>query len=134
MLSLLDLYYLAFPTDILPLKCLVVTIYALEAAQTFMLTNTAFNMFAYGYGDLNALDTIGTTWMSIAVIGAICESHTRHRLSCPLAHVCPDSHHSGMHRTDVLRMEDHDDVWPTAVLCRYHNSAYFRRSGVVHAI
>ncbi|KJA23659.1 hypothetical protein HYPSUDRAFT_39507 [Hypholoma sublateritium FD-334 SS-4] len=65
------LYYLAFPTDILPLKCLVVTIYSIEAAQTFMLTNTAFNMFAYGYGDLNALNTIGTTWISIAVFGAI---------------------------------------------------------------
>ncbi|KJA25210.1 hypothetical protein HYPSUDRAFT_183125 [Hypholoma sublateritium FD-334 SS-4] len=65
------LYYLAFPTDILPLKCLVITIYAIEAAQTFMLTNTAFNMFAYGYGDLNALNTIGTTWISIAVFGAI---------------------------------------------------------------
>ena len=74
-LSLLDLYYLAFPTDTIPLKCLVVAIYALEAAQTFMLTDTAFNVFAYGYGDLDALNTIGTTWVSIAILGAICEWH-----------------------------------------------------------
>ena len=83
-LCLLDLYYLAFPTDIIPLKCLVVAIYALEAAQTFMLTGTAFNMFAYGYGDLDALNTIGTTWVSIAILGAICESHT-YQFLCPRA-------------------------------------------------
>ncbi len=73
--SSLDLYYLTFPTDIIPLKCLVVAIYALEAAQMFMLTDTAFNMFAYGYVDLDALNTIGMTWVSIAILGAICESY-----------------------------------------------------------
>ena len=83
-LYLLDLYYLAFPTDMIPLKCLVVATYALEAAQTFMLTNTAFNVFAYGYGDLDALNTIGTTWVSIAILGGICESHT-YQFLCPQA-------------------------------------------------
>ncbi len=87
--SSLDLYYLAFPTDIIPLKFLVVAIYALEGAQTFMLTDTAFNMFAYGYGDLEALNTIGTTWLSIAVLGAICELYTDCCLVCRLAYACP---------------------------------------------
>ncbi len=86
--SSLDLYYLAFPSDIIPLKCLVVAIYALEAAQTFMLTDTAFNTFAYGYGDLEALNTIGTTWVSIAVLGAICESYIDCYLLYRLAYAC----------------------------------------------
>ena len=68
-----DLYYLAFPTDRLYMKCLVYGIYLLEFVQSILIIEAGFRTFVNGFGDLEVLDQIKTQWLSIPVLTAIGE-------------------------------------------------------------
>ncbi|KJA15208.1 hypothetical protein HYPSUDRAFT_220158 [Hypholoma sublateritium FD-334 SS-4] len=65
------IYYQAFPKDKKLLKCLVYGVYLLETAQTIFLTQTAWRMFAHGFGDISGINAIGTSWLSVCVINGI---------------------------------------------------------------
>ncbi|KAF8193459.1 hypothetical protein BJ912DRAFT_242747, partial [Pholiota molesta] len=65
------LYSQAFPNDRRLLKGLVFGIYVLEMAQTFLLTQSIWSTLAMGFGNIEGMDEVGTTWVSIPVIGGI---------------------------------------------------------------
>ncbi|KAF9564066.1 hypothetical protein CPC08DRAFT_748638 [Agrocybe pediades] len=65
------MYYLSFPHDRPFSKYFVMTVYLWEAAQTFMLTDSAFDAFARGYGNLNHLDKIGTIWFTVPIMSGV---------------------------------------------------------------
>ncbi|KAJ7604443.1 hypothetical protein DFH06DRAFT_314711 [Mycena polygramma] len=67
----LYLYYQAFPNDRLFNKCLVYTIYAIEFVQTMLMTDAAFSSFAYGFGDVSALDDVHFEWLTVPVMSGI---------------------------------------------------------------
>ncbi|KAF9527190.1 hypothetical protein CPB83DRAFT_935966, partial [Crepidotus variabilis] len=60
-------YYLAFPHD----RFWSYSIYLLETIQTIMLTQSAFRMFAQGFGNLLYLDNFGTIWFSVPILSGI---------------------------------------------------------------
>ncbi|KAF8194595.1 hypothetical protein BJ912DRAFT_958790 [Pholiota molesta] len=65
------LYFQAFAHDRNILKILVFGVYLLEMTQTLMLTETIWSMLASGFGNLEPLDQIGTTWLSVCCIGGL---------------------------------------------------------------
>ncbi|KAF8186655.1 hypothetical protein BJ912DRAFT_880144 [Pholiota molesta] len=65
------LYSQAFPNDRRLLKGLVFGIYVLEMAQTFLLTQSIWSTLAMGFGNIEGMDEVGTTWVAIPVIGGI---------------------------------------------------------------
>lgn len=65
------MYYLAFPRDPVSRKTLIYATYALESAQTFMMTNTAFQSFATDFGNRHNLDVVYLLWFLIPVIGGL---------------------------------------------------------------
>ncbi|KAF9564065.1 hypothetical protein CPC08DRAFT_705602 [Agrocybe pediades] len=67
----LYMYYIAFPRDRTFSKCFVIGIYLWEAAQTFMLTESAFDAFARGFGDMSRLDKIGNLWFSVPIMSGV---------------------------------------------------------------
>jgi len=69
------MYYLAFPNDPTLSKALSFGVYFFEAAQTFLLTQSAFHGFAEGFGNLLFLDEIGTIWFSVPIMSGIGGSH-----------------------------------------------------------
>lgn len=73
MTSFKDLYFQAFPHDRSILKTLVSGVYLLEMTQTLLLTETIWSMLASGFGSLEPLDKIGTTWFSVCCIGGLGE-------------------------------------------------------------
>lgn len=68
-----DNYYIAFPKDVLRYKILLYGIYALEAAQTFIVTYDAFHTFAVEFGKPNSLMQVRMTWFTVPVVGGIGE-------------------------------------------------------------
>ncbi|KAF4616577.1 hypothetical protein D9613_008945 [Agrocybe pediades] len=62
------LYYLAFPNDPLRNKLLVYVVFALEITQTVIMTNTAFRVFGFGYGDFDAFNDVELAWFEVPVI------------------------------------------------------------------
>ncbi len=54
------IYYQAFPRDQFFLKALVYSVYVLEAAQTFLLMENAWRVFASGFGNINVFDEVET--------------------------------------------------------------------------
>jgi hypothetical protein len=42
-----------------------------EMAQTFLLTQSIWSTLAMGFGNIEGMDEVGTTWVSIPVIGGI---------------------------------------------------------------
>ncbi len=68
--SLLDLYYLAFPKDRRLIKCIVYGIYIIEFVQTILVTHDAFAIFGYGFGDLEALTDVHFNWLVVPIMGA----------------------------------------------------------------
>ncbi|KAJ6464768.1 hypothetical protein C8R47DRAFT_67878 [Mycena vitilis] len=80
----LYLYYQAFPNDRLFNKCLVYTICAIEFVQTMLMTDAAFSSFAYGFGDVSALDDVRFEWLTVPVMSGIVafigQSFYAHRL------------------------------------------------------
>ena len=73
--SLLDLYYLAFPNNRRFIKYLVYGTYIVEFVQTILLTHDAFAMFGYGFGDLDALTDVQFCWfIAIPIMSAVSAS------------------------------------------------------------
>ena len=68
-----DLYYTAFPDDKKVCQSLVYGIYALEIAQTIMITHDAFQNFVYGFGEMSALDDLQVLWFDTAIVDGIGE-------------------------------------------------------------
>jgi hypothetical protein len=68
--AILDCYHNFFSRDRWHLKALVYTLFAADVAQTMILTVDWYGVFARNFGDVDALSTIGTTWLSMPVINA----------------------------------------------------------------
>ncbi|KAK1222345.1 hypothetical protein PQX77_014823 [Marasmius sp. AFHP31] len=56
------LYYNAFPNDALKFQILVYGVYIIELVQTILVTHDVFAIFAYGYGNMDALDNVHLYW------------------------------------------------------------------------
>ncbi|KAK0495045.1 hypothetical protein EDD18DRAFT_1332954 [Armillaria luteobubalina] len=67
----LYLYYLAFPKDRPCVKSLVYGIYIAELVQTILVAHDAFTVFAYGFGDWEALVEIHFNWLVVPIMTAI---------------------------------------------------------------
>ncbi|KAJ7204991.1 hypothetical protein GGX14DRAFT_645551 [Mycena pura] len=67
----LYLYYEAFPIDRLAIKLLVYTVYAIEFAQTMLVTYDAFGTFGYGFGDISRVTNVHFDWLCIPIMGGI---------------------------------------------------------------
>ena len=67
------LYYLAFPNDWVYMKCLVYGIYVLEFIQSTLLIENSFRIFITSFGDLEAVNKVGTAWLSVPILTAIGE-------------------------------------------------------------
>jgi hypothetical protein len=65
------LYSQAFPKDRAMLKALVYNVYLLETAQTLLLTQDIWNKVVRGFGQIDELDKIGTSWLSVSLIGGL---------------------------------------------------------------
>ena len=72
------LYYLAFPNDRAYMKCLVYGICILELIQSVLLIEYGFRIFVTSFGDLEAIDQVGTAWLSVPILTAIGELSLRH--------------------------------------------------------
>ena len=66
-----DVYSQAFPKDRLALKTLIYIIYLLEMAQTILLVDRAWETLVKEYGNLEILDEVGTSNISICFIGGL---------------------------------------------------------------
>ncbi|KAJ7432136.1 hypothetical protein B0H11DRAFT_2297835 [Mycena galericulata] len=67
----LYLYYQAFPNDRWFTKCLVYTVYALQLTETVVAGVDAFNIFGYGFGNLNTLTKVNVVGFISPIITAI---------------------------------------------------------------
>ena len=67
------LYYLAFPHDWVYMKCLVYGIYVLEVMQSILFIENGFRIFVTSFGDVEAVDRVGTAWLSVPILTAIGE-------------------------------------------------------------
>ncbi|KAK0221072.1 hypothetical protein EDD85DRAFT_272751 [Armillaria nabsnona] len=67
----LYLYYLAFPNDRRFTKYLVYGIYVIEFVQTMLVAHDAFAMFGYGFGDMDALNRLNFSWLTVPVMSAV---------------------------------------------------------------
>ncbi|KAJ6517362.1 hypothetical protein C8R47DRAFT_1000343 [Mycena vitilis] len=67
----LYLYYQAFPHDRKSTKLLVYGVFLIETAQTGIVTNAAFDTFAYGFGNVAALTDMHLSWLTIPIMSAI---------------------------------------------------------------
>lgn len=67
----LDIYSSAFPNDVLINKVFVYAVYLLEVTQSIMMSYTAFQVFAIGYGHASGYDDVGVTWFSIPLISGL---------------------------------------------------------------
>ncbi|KAF9549707.1 hypothetical protein CPC08DRAFT_699455 [Agrocybe pediades] len=65
------LYHLVFPQDPIKNKMIVYSVYALELAQTAMITDYNFHIFGSGYGDPSQLNKIGLYWLTVPIISGI---------------------------------------------------------------
>ncbi|KIM49812.1 hypothetical protein M413DRAFT_49135, partial [Hebeloma cylindrosporum] len=65
------LYYLAFPNDRAYIKCVAYGIYTLEFTQSILIMEDGFRIFVTSFGDIEAIDQVGTTWFSVPILTAI---------------------------------------------------------------
>ncbi|KAI0358346.1 hypothetical protein OH77DRAFT_1263959 [Trametes cingulata] len=65
------LYYLWFPRDPLATKLLVSAIFIYEWIQTVLVTQTAFEIDVYDFGDRTALTAFHNTWFSVTIMCAV---------------------------------------------------------------
>jgi hypothetical protein len=68
--SHLDVYYLASSNDSRRTNALVYGVYLVETTQTFLLSYTAFKMFATGFGNINAIIDGSILWFSIPIMSS----------------------------------------------------------------
>ncbi|KAF9522254.1 hypothetical protein CPB83DRAFT_134639 [Crepidotus variabilis] len=62
------LYYLCVSKDPLPIQAIVYSLCIFQAAQTFLLTQSAFNTFASGFGNVNLIHDMHHLWFSIPIM------------------------------------------------------------------
>jgi hypothetical protein len=55
------------------MKCLVYGIYILEFIQSVLIIKDGFRIFVSSFGDDEALDQVGVTWLSVPILTAIGE-------------------------------------------------------------
>ncbi|KJA24361.1 hypothetical protein HYPSUDRAFT_183886 [Hypholoma sublateritium FD-334 SS-4] len=67
----LYIYYQAFPDDRLLLKTLVYLVFLLEMAQTILITQTGWGLYASGFGNIEAFGMIGDDWISVILLGGL---------------------------------------------------------------
>jgi len=65
------LYHLSFPKDGRVVKTLVYSVYLIETTQTILVTHDAFNAYAKGYGNLNALGSAQLEWLAVPIFSGI---------------------------------------------------------------
>ena len=68
-----DWYYLAFPRDTWQVKTVVTLVFLVETAQTIIITNDGFNVFARGFGNAMMLNKVQNEWIAILLFSAIGE-------------------------------------------------------------
>lgn len=68
-----DIYYLSFPRDPKIAKAFVYTTFLVETVQTIIITETAWHVFAVGYGNYSFYDEVRMGWFNIPLIGGIGE-------------------------------------------------------------
>lgn len=62
-----DIFYLVFPNDRRHVKLLVYGIYLMETIQTILITREAFDDYAQGFGNLDALDAQGLKPIAVPI-------------------------------------------------------------------
>ncbi|KAK0484807.1 hypothetical protein IW261DRAFT_1605015, partial [Armillaria novae-zelandiae] len=67
----LYLYYLAFPNDRRSIKYMVYGIYVIESGQTILVAYNAFEMFGYGFGDMDALSSTYFYWITNTIMSVV---------------------------------------------------------------
>ena len=55
------------------MKYLVYGIYILEFTQSALFTQDGFRIYVTSLGDIEAIDQVGTTWLSVPILTAIGE-------------------------------------------------------------
>jgi len=65
------IYYLMFPNDPPQRKVLVYAVYTIELVQAILLARMASVEFAAGFGNYEALDTIGLLSLAVPILGSI---------------------------------------------------------------
>ncbi|KIM37283.1 hypothetical protein M413DRAFT_77301 [Hebeloma cylindrosporum] len=65
------MYYLAFPTDPARNKFFVYSVFILEVTQTIIITQSAFHVFAAGYGNFAFFDGVELAWFSVPIITGV---------------------------------------------------------------
>ncbi|KAK7049801.1 hypothetical protein VNI00_005231 [Paramarasmius palmivorus] len=64
------LYYMAFPNDRRLAKVLAYGTFIFEVVQTALTTQSAYSAYASGFGNLETLLSLQTTWLAVPVMGA----------------------------------------------------------------
>ena len=67
----LDLYYLAFPNECPRVKVLTGSVFLMESAQTFIVTNDYFNTYAKGFTDIAWLNRAQNEWVAVPVLTSL---------------------------------------------------------------
>ncbi|KAI0768342.1 hypothetical protein BD413DRAFT_614651 [Trametes elegans] len=65
------LYHIMFPNDPLYLRGFVYGIFAFEWVQTGLITENAFNVFVYNFGDVNNILKFHNSWFSVPIMCGI---------------------------------------------------------------
>ncbi|KAJ3723973.1 hypothetical protein C8R42DRAFT_476099 [Lentinula raphanica] len=68
------IYYLNFPKDLRRNKMIVYTVYLLDWAQTCSATYDAFHWFVYGWGSIDALYDLYSTFLNVPIFSSIIAS------------------------------------------------------------
>ena len=66
-----DIYYLAFPNDLLQRKFLVYAVYTAELVQAILLARMAYTQFAAGFGEIVAINTISLMSLAVPILSSI---------------------------------------------------------------
>jgi hypothetical protein len=66
-----DIYYLEFPNDPLQRKLLVYAVYTIELVQAILLARVAYVEFAAGFGNFQAINTIGLLSLAVPILCSI---------------------------------------------------------------
>jgi hypothetical protein len=66
-----DLYYEAFPNDVLSNKSLVYTIYILNLGTTILFFDLAFATFGFGFSNISALTTDRVGGIILPILGGL---------------------------------------------------------------
>lgn len=65
------IYYSAFPDDKTIHKVLVYSVFVVESVQTVMITYDAFQDFAFGFGNMGALDSMNLIWFDCCIMDGL---------------------------------------------------------------